>query len=163
MSRYTSIEDVQQFVKDMEKNTYLQNRDIHIMRWQSVLDNYAPSRSSGAGFVVKYRNNHVKEAYTLFHDEQFGDSRSLTFLIDDGTDIKPFYLASWNESGGFFILHPIVSCADFGPRKTYHVKVNSFTERNHVGHKMQDQITKGETVELTDFPYIGYKPRTLDI
>lgn len=162
MSRYTSIEDVQQYVKDMERNSVLQNRDISVMRWNSPLDNYRPvPRDNGAGFVVKYRNNHVEEAYVLFHDDQFGDSRALSFLIDDGETVKPFYLASWNESGGFFILHPIQpGIHDLGPRKTYHVKVNSLTERNQFGHKVQDQR---ETVNLTDFPYVVHAPRILDI
>lgn len=127
MTHFTSLADVNAYVKDMEKNSVINNHDINVMRWESPLDNHQPAaRNYGAGYLVKYANRYHDEAYVLFHDEQFGDNRKLAFTIDG----KVFYNASWNESGGFFILHPYPNSVDMGPRKLYQVRVKPLVSDN---------------------------------
>lgn len=150
MTHYTSIDDVRAYISTI---TVLNYRNIKVMDWNSPLDNHNPKRNYGAGYAVKYTHDNVDEGYVLFHDGQFGDNRNLAFLIDNGhNSVRPFYLASWSESGGFFILHPITPGQEIGPKKMYSVKVmdtNSVTD------------VKTETAKLNDFPYVvhtTYKP-----
>lgn len=124
-SHCTSIDDVNAYI-DTIQDRVLNYRDISVMRWETALDNHGPTREYGAGYAVKYTHDIVDEGYVLFHDEQFGKDRKFLFLIDDGNKVRPFYLAGWNESGGFFILHPFLSgIVQFGPRKMYHIQVKA--------------------------------------
>lgn len=124
MAHYTSIDDVNAYIESI-KDRVLNYRDISVMDWNAALDNHNPTRDYGAGYAVKYTHDNVDEGYVLFHDDIFGKDRKLVFLIDDGNKVRPFYLASWNESGGFFILHPFPIGQEFGPRKMYHIQVKA--------------------------------------
>lgn len=130
MTHFTSLADVNEYVKSV-KDRVLNYRDISVMRWESALDNHTPApRNYGAGYLVKYRHDNVDEGYALFHDEQFGDNRKLAFAVDNGKTTRLFYLGGWNESGGFFILHPFPIDMEMGPRKLYQVRVKPLVSDN---------------------------------
>lgn len=129
-THYTSLADVDEYVKSV-KDRVLNYRDISVMRWESALDNHRPvARNYGAGYVVKYTHDNVDEGYVLFHDEQFGDNRKLAFAVDNGKTVRLFYLGSYNESGGFFILHPFPIDMDMGPRKLYQIRLKPLVTDN---------------------------------
>lgn len=48
-------------------------------------------------------------ALILFHeeDEEWRDYRRAFYLVDDGAAVTPYYVAGWNVSGRFLILHEI--------------------------------------------------------
>lgn len=147
----TSVDDVKAYVSQMG-NTVLNNRDISVMGWESVLDNHNPPRNYSAGYVVKYANDNVREGYVLFHDGQFGNQRALAFAIDNGKTTQLFYLASYNESGGFFIIHPFPIDMDMGPRKLYQIRVkpDQYADEFVSGRIREIQYVDKD---LDDFPY----------
>lgn len=123
MPKTATMADVREYIRDIEKSV-LNYRDIWVMRWETALDNHNPNREYALGLAVQYTHDNVETGYVLFDIDQFGDNRKLTFFVDNGETVKPFYLAAWHEVENFFILHPFTTSDNhMGPRKNYHVQV----------------------------------------
>lgn len=92
-------------------------------------------RSIQEWFHAVKTENHSGPVTVLFHmEETWKDYREALYVIDDGQEVTPHYVAGWNVTGGFLMLSPIVPASRNPhlaylntPRRTYFAYTSRFT------------------------------------
>ena len=73
----------------------------------TALDNYEPTRMSEMFDCYRYSTDTVENGIVIFGTRSFRNSgRGCVFLFDDGTSVKPYYVAAFHPDGHHLILHP---------------------------------------------------------
>ena len=116
-------------------------------RWWTPLDGHQPHRASAAGEGLFYSTATVADGIRLTDLSGLRDARRAVFLADDGSVVRPYYVAGWNdrEPGRPLYLHPfpvnphrarrpdgrVIDVTDWavGPSRAYHLKITREVSR----------------------------------
>ena len=123
--------------------------DTPTLHWRTSLDNYEPTRSEAVGFGLEIDSPTTRIQAVVLIDPEIPEPEKALYLLDDGKNVKPYYVAAWKNTPGAHsrvhevILHPFPVSdgsvrpdgrpVDFstwmlGPRKTYHLKITHINE-----------------------------------
>lgn len=106
--------------------------------YRAALDNHTPARREARGELFTYTKPTTTNGILLLDRSQFRDNEQAIFLIDNGSDVKPYHSASWHPDHEHLVLHQFPLSQGIrpdngrpidmrnwmlGPRRCYHLKI----------------------------------------